>query len=275
MYIGIDRDPSAQPRFEAFAAEAAAAGVSTRFVADTYADGLVQLREEGLSADVVILDVGVSSMQLDEPERGFAYSYDAPLDMRMDPSSGASAAELLEHAPEDELIRIMREYGEERYARRIASAIVRRREAGPPLLRTGDLVELILRAIPGVARNAPGGHPARRVFQGVRIAVNDELGQLDRGLDAAFALLPPGGRLLVISFHSLEDRMVKRRFESWLGRCVCPPGLPICRCGAQAEGELLHRKVVRASAAEMAKNPRAASARLRGVRRLPSAEAPA
>jgi 16S rRNA (cytosine1402-N4)-methyltransferase len=264
-YVGIDRDPAAVDRFATFAAEVAP--LDARFVAATFPEGLRQLADEGLSVAAVMLDVGVSSMQLDEPARGFSYAHDAPLDMRMDPSAGASAADLLATLDERELERILREYGEERYARRIVRAIVERR-ADRPLATTGELVDLVLDAIPVAARHAPGGHPARRTFQALRIAVNDELAMLDAGLNAALDLLAPGGRLLVLSFHSLEDRMVKRRFETWAGRCSCPPGLPVCACGAVVRAEPVVRGVVRPGDEEVAVNPRAASTRLRVVRKV-------
>jgi 16S rRNA (cytosine1402-N4)-methyltransferase len=265
LYVAVDRDTSAQARFDAFAAEVTP--VATRFVRAPFPEAFAQLAEEGLSAAAVILDVGVSSMQLDEQARGFSYANDAPLDMRMDQSAGATAADLLVELDERELERILRVFGEERHARRIARAIVRRRES-QPFTRTGDLVDTILGSLPAAVRHAPGGHPARRVFQALRIAVNDELGMLERGLDAALELLAPGGRLVVMSFHSLEDRIVKRRIEAWAGRCTCPPGLPLCRCGAVTRAEAITRGVQRPTEAEVARNPRAASTRLRAARRV-------
>ncbi len=265
LYVGVDRDPSAEARFAAFTAEVAP--VPTRFVRATFPDAFAELAAEGLSADAVILDIGVSSMQLDQVERGFSYAHDAPLDMRMDQSAGTSAADLVADLDDRELERILREFGEERYARRIAGGIVRRR-ATQPITRTGELVDVVLGSIPTAARHAPGGHPARRTFQALRIAVNDELGMLDRGLDAALELLVPDGRLVVMSFHSLEDRMVKRRIEAWHGRCTCPPGLPICACGAMTHAETITRGLVRPSEDEVARNPRAASTRLRAARRI-------
>jgi 16S rRNA (cytosine1402-N4)-methyltransferase len=264
-YVAVDRDPPAQARFEAFAAEVSP--VPTRFVRATFPDAFAQLASEGLSADAVILDVGVSSMQLDERARGFSYAHDAPLDMRMDQSAGTTAADLVAELDERELERIVRDYGEERYARRIASGIVRRRAEGA-ITRTGELVDVVLASIPAAARHAPGGHPARRVFQALRIAVNDELGMLERGLDAALELLAPDGRLVVMTFHSLEDRIVKRRIEAWGGRCTCPPGLPVCVCGAVTRAEPLTRGAMRPSETEVERNPRAASTRLRAARRV-------
>ena len=264
-YIGVDRDPSAQARFARFADEHPQ--LLTRFERMPFPDAFMRLRGDRVSADVVILDVGVSSMQLDQTDRGFAYSRDAPLDMRMDSSSGMTAADLLASASASELERILREYGEERFARRIAALIVERR-ATRPFTRTEELVDAINVAIPAKVRHAPGGHPARRTFQALRIAVNDELGMLDRGLDAALDLLAPGGVLEAIAFHSLEDRIVKRRFEAWATDCVCPPGLPICVCDAVAEVTVLTRRPVIADAAEIADNSRSASAKLRAARKI-------
>jgi 16S rRNA (cytosine1402-N4)-methyltransferase len=267
LYVAIDRDPDAPARFEAFAREVAP--LPARFVPGTFPDAMRALAGEGVSASAVILDVGVSSMQLDQPERGFSYAHDAPLDMRMDPTGGTSAAELLARVDERELERILRDYGEERYARRIARAIVERRDTGgEPFQRTAQLVDTVLGAIPVAARHAPGGHPARRTFQALRIAVNDELAMLDEGLDAALDLLEPGGRLLVLAFHSLEDRIVKRRFEDWAGRCTCPPGLPICACGAVTRAEPLVRGALRPTDDEVRSNPRSAPTKLRAVRRV-------
>jgi 16S rRNA (cytosine1402-N4)-methyltransferase len=265
LYVGIDRDPAAVDRFSRFAAEVAP--VPTRFVSAPFPEAMRALAGEGMSAAAVMLDVGVSSMQLDQPERGFSYAHDAPLDMRMDPSAGASAADLVAELDAPDIERILREFGEERHARRIARGIVRRRESGP-ITRTGELVDVVLGSIPVAARHAPGGHPARRTFQALRIAVNDELAMLDEGLDAALELLAPGGRLVVLSFHSLEDRIVKRRIEAWAGRCTCPPGLPVCGCGAVRRAEPLTRKALRPTPEEVAANPRAASTRLRAARRV-------
>lgn len=264
-YVGIDRDPSAATRFAAFADEVAP--LEARFLRATFPEGLRALASEGVSADAVILDVGVSSMQLDQAERGFSYAHDAPLDMRMDPTSGTPAADLVAQLDARELERILREYGEERYARRIAAAIVARR-GDAPITRTGELVDVVLGAIPAAARHAPGGHPARRAFQALRIAVNDELGMLDDGLDAALELLADGGRLLVLSFHSLEDRIVKRRIEAWRGRCTCPPGLPVCACGAVTVAEPITKGALRPGEVEVARNRRAAATRLRAAQRV-------
>jgi 16S rRNA (cytosine1402-N4)-methyltransferase len=213
--------------------------------------------------DAVLLDLGVSSMQIDRPERGFSYATDAPLDMRMDPSGELSARDVVNGWDERELAAIFRRYGEERYAARIARAIVERRRTAP-YARTGELVDTIKSAIPTPARFGEG-HPAKRVFQALRIAVNDELGALERALPAALAMLRPGGRLAVISFHSLEDRAVKRFFQEQSKGCVCPPDFPVCVCGREPALRVLTRKLVRPTARELEANPRAASARLRAA----------
>ncbi len=256
--IAIDRDPSVRPYFERFRRTA---GVTARFLRGDFAIILTQLAENGVRADAILLDLGVSSMQLDRPERGFSYATDAPLDMRMDPSADLSARELVNEADERELARIFRQFGEERYARPIARAIVRRRRR-QPFERTGDLVDTIKAAIPAPARFGDG-HPAKRVFQALRIAVNDELAALDDALPAALEMLRPGGRIAVISFHSLEDRIVKHAFRDWARGCTCPPDFPVCVCGHEPELRVLTPKPIRPSAREAALNPRAASARLR------------
>jgi 16S rRNA (cytosine1402-N4)-methyltransferase len=257
-YIAIDRDPTVRPFFERFKKRT---NVQGRFLRGDFAVILQQLGENGVRADVILLDLGVSSMQLDRPERGFSYAVDAPLDMRMDPSAPVSARELVNDSAERELAEIFRVYGEERYARQIARAIVKRR-AKQPFERTGDLVETIKAAIPAPARFGEG-HPARRVFQALRIAVNDELASLEEALPAAFEMLRPGGRLAVISFHSLEDRIVKRFLREKERGCVCPPDFPICTCGRSPQMRAIPRRAVRPSAREIGENPRAKSARLR------------
>ena len=258
--IAIDRDPAVKPYFERLRRRA---GIQTRFLRGDFAVVLSQLAENGVRADAVLLDLGVSSMQIDQPERGFSYATDAPLDMRMDPSAESSARELVNGLPERELARIFKTYGEERYARQIAKAIVRRRRE-QPFERTGDLVETIKAAIPAPARFGDG-HPAKRVFQALRIAVNDELGALEEALPAALELLRPGGRLAVISFHSLEDRIVKQFLREQEGGCTCPPDFPVCVCGNEPVLRAIQRKPIRPSAQETAANPRAGSARLRAA----------
>jgi 16S rRNA (cytosine1402-N4)-methyltransferase len=262
--IGIDRDPAAEERFAELAAEVPC---ETRFLRAAFADGLAQLRDEGVRADIVTMDLGISSLQVDTRERGFSYSYDAPLDMRMDPDSDLTAADLVNTWDERRLARALREYGEERYANRIARAIVRRR-AEEPFATTQQLVDAVVSAIPAPAAFA-GGHPAKRTFQGIRIAVNDELSQLERALPLAWDVLAPGGRLGVISFHSLEDRRVKRFLADRARGCVCPPELPVCVCGREPEADLLNRGAVMPTPGEVASNPRSKSARLRAARRRP------
>jgi 16S rRNA (cytosine1402-N4)-methyltransferase len=256
--IAIDRDPGARAYFDRLAKRA---GVQTRFLRGDFAVVLDQLAHNGVEADAILLDLGVSSMQIDRPERGFSYTADAPLDMRMDPSAEVTAAGIVNEAAERDLATIFRRYGEERYARQIARAIVRRRKERP-YERTSELVETIKAAIPAPARFGDG-HPAKRVFQALRIAVNDELGALETALPAAFLMLRPGGRLAVISFHSLEDRIVKRFLRDRERGCECPPDFPICVCGKQPELRSPVRKAIRPGAQETAANPRASSARLR------------
>jgi 16S rRNA (cytosine1402-N4)-methyltransferase len=256
--IAIDRDPTVRPYFERFRRTA---GASSRFLRGDYSIVLTQLAENGVRADAILFDLGVSSMQLDRPERGFSYASDAPLDMRMDPGAEVSARELVNEASERELTKIFRSFGEERYARQIARAIARRRRSRP-FERTGELVETIKSAIPAPARFGDG-HPARRVFQALRIAVNEELEELEDALPAAVDMLRPDGRLAVISFHSLEDRIVKRFFRAQERGCICPPDLPVCACGREPVLRVLTRRLVRPSGGELGLNPRAASARLR------------
>jgi 16S rRNA (cytosine1402-N4)-methyltransferase len=252
-FIAIDRDPTVRPYFDRFNRQS---GLQARFLRGQASTVLRQLAENDVRADAILLDLGVSSMQLDRPERGFSYAVDAPLDMRMDPREEVSARELVNEASERDLTQIFKRYGEERYARQIARAIGRERRRRP-IERTGELVEIIRSAIPAPARFGDG-HPAKRVFQALRIAVNDELGELEAALPAAFDMLRPGGRLAVISFHSLEDRLVKRFMREKERGCVCPPDFPVCVCGHEPELRALGRKAVRPSSRETAANPRAA-----------------
>jgi 16S rRNA (cytosine1402-N4)-methyltransferase len=258
--IAIDRDPSARAYFDRFRKQT---GIQGRFLRGDFSIVLEQLADNGGRADAILFDLGVSSMQIDRPERGFSYAADAPLDMRMDPSADYSARELVNETSERELTHIFRQYGEERYAKQIARAIARRRRE-QPFERTGELVETIKNAIPAPARFGDG-HPAKRVFQALRIAVNDELTALEDALPAAVDLLKPGGRLAVISFHSLEDRIVKRFLRDQEHGCTCPPDFPICVCGQEPVLRAAPRRAIRPSARETASNPRAASARLRAA----------
>jgi 16S rRNA (cytosine1402-N4)-methyltransferase len=261
--IGVDRDPLAEERFAALAAEVQC---ETRFIRADFVTALHELRQERLTADLVYLDLGMSSMQVDTWERGFSYAYDAPLDMRMDPSQTLTAAEVVNTWDERRLARLLREYGEERYASQIARAIGRTRRRHE-FASTQQLVDAIKTAVPIPAQFA-GGHPAKRTFQALRIAVNDELAQLEEALPMGWDLLGTGGRLAAISFHSLEDRLVKRFLAARARGCVCPPELPICVCGRQPEAELLTRRAVAPTPGEVAANPRSKSAHLRAARKL-------
>jgi 16S rRNA (cytosine1402-N4)-methyltransferase len=255
--ICIDRDPAAEARFDEFAAEAPC---STRFLAADFAAGLRTLRGEGIRSDMAYMDLGMSSMQVDAWQRGFSYSYDAPLDMRMDTRQQLSAADIVNEWPESRLAQVLRRFGEERYAGGIAREIVRRR----PLTTTSELVDAAKAGMPASARFG-GGHPAKRTFQAIRIAVNGELDSLDDALPTAWAMLSGGGRLAAISFHSLEDRRVKRFLSERARGCVCPPELPVCVCGREPEAELLTRRAVAPGAEEVAANPRSKSAHLRAA----------
>ncbi len=266
--LGLDRDPEA---LAAARARLYRFGGRVRLLERRFSELpeiLDELGEEPPAA--VVADLGCSSLQLDSPARGFSFRHDGPLDMRMQPA-GPTAADLVNGASEEELMRILWSYGEERRARAIARAIVaaRRRE---PIRTTRRLAEIVVEVL-GPGRRGRV-HPATRTFQALRIAVNDELGELERFLEPAVRVLRPGGRLAVISFHSLEDRIVKRTFAALAGRCTCPPGLPECRCGARRLVRPLTTRPVRPTEAEVAANPRARSARLRAVERLAGEEAP-
>jgi 16S rRNA (cytosine1402-N4)-methyltransferase len=261
--IAIARDPIAAERFAELAPELSC---TSRFIRASFVDGLAQLREEGVRADIVLMDLGMSSMQIDTWQRGFSYAYDAPLDMRMDPDIPQTAFDLVNGSESRQLETIFRDLGEERYARQIARAIVRER-ARNEITSTIALVDIISSAIPAPARFA-AGHPAKRVFQALRIAVNDELGQLDAALPLAWDRLNVGGRLGAISFHSLEDRRVKRFLVARAQGCICPPDLPVCGCGREPEAELVSRRAIAPTPGEVAANPRARSARLRVASKL-------
>ena len=258
--VGLDRDPRALAR----AGERLRVfGERVRLVEETF-DHLPSVMEDlDLEPPAAVLaDLGCSSLQLDDAERGFSFSADGPLDMRMG-SEGETAAELLGRVEWEELVTILRDFGEERRARAIARAIVKGREQSP-LRTTGELSRLVQKVVGTRERRI---HPATRTFQALRIAVNDELGQLERFLEPAARALRPGGRIAVISFHSLEDRIVKHTFRRLAGRCTCPPGLPVCRCDPQRVVTVVTRSAVRPDEDEVARNPRARSARLRVAER--------
>lgn len=249
--VGIDRDPAA-------ASEAAGLGVA--LLPGDLGDIVELLAAAGVDSVIgVLFDFGISSRQVDDASRGFSYRREGPLDMRMDPRRGTTAAELVNTLPEAELVRLLRRFGEEPHASRIAAGIV----AGRPFTTTTELAEAVASAVPAAARRH--GHPARRTFQALRIAVNDELESVRRGLDGAISLLEPGGRCVAISYHSLEDRIVKRRFAAGSRGCTCPPDLPVCGCGAVTELRVLTRHPLRPADEEVAANPRARSARLRAA----------
>ena len=261
---GIDRDP-------------AAIGAASRRLANypgfhpirgNFHEVKQLLAEAGApKLDGALLDLGVSSHQLDTPERGFSYHEDAPLDMRMDPDSGIPAAEWLQSVSQQELTKILLDYGEERWAARIAQFVAERRR-NAPIATTGDLVRIIDDAIPKAVRRKDEGHPARRTFQAIRIAVNDELAPLHQALIDFVDCLKPGGRLCVITFHSLEDRLTKLAFRTMQNPCVCPPKAPICTCGKKPVGKVLAGGTVQPTQEEVARNARARSAKLRVVEKL-------
>jgi 16S rRNA (cytosine1402-N4)-methyltransferase len=262
--LGIDRDSTA-----IIEAEKRLSRYGSLFQAET--GRFSQIREIAAKAgfkqaDIILADLGVSSIQFDIPERGFSFRFDAPLDMRMDQSKGITAAEILAEYSEQEIADIIFRYGEERYSRRIARQIVKRREEGKPVTTTKDLAELVERALP--RRYGTSIHPATRTFQALRIAVNDETNELERFLEAAVEMLKPGGRIAVISFHSLEDRIVKQKFARMSGKCECPPRYPVCQCGASKILKLLTRKPVTASEDEISRNPRSRSAKLRAAQKI-------
>jgi 16S rRNA (cytosine1402-N4)-methyltransferase len=264
MLIGIDRDPAAAERFARFAAEAPC---RTRFVSSDFSAGLLALQGEGVRPDMVYMDLGMSSMQVDAWERGFSYSYDAPLDMRMDTRQRFTAADLVNEWPEARIAQVLRRFGEERFAGGIAREIVRRR----PLSTTSELVSAVKAGMPTSARFG-GGHPAKRSFQAIRIAVNGEIEALNEALPRAWESLKVGGRFAALSFHSLEDRPVKQFLAEKARGCVCPPELPVCVCGHDPEAELLTRRAIAPGPEEIAENPRSRSAHLRAALKIAEAE---
>lgn len=261
--IGLDRDPAALLEAGRVLAPFGERVSLHHATFDQAEDILRQLGIEAL--DGILFDLGVSSHQLDTPERGFSFRQDAPLDMRMNSGVGMTAADVVNYADEAELVRIFFEYGEERYSRRIVRKLLQRRSE-KAITRTGELAQLVRDAVPGGQRPTRI-HPATRVFQALRIHVNDELGQVQRGVDAGIYLLRPGGRFVVISFHSLEDRIVKRLFREKAQGCICPPRLPVCQCDQTPEVKILTRKGVKAGAAEIEGNIRSRSAILRAIER--------
>lgn len=263
--IGLDRDDEA---LAAATARLQPFGERFRPLKANFADIAQVLAAENIAqVDGVLLDIGVSSYQLDEPARGFSYMQDGPLDMRMDRHGGQTAAELLAEIDETDLADIIYRYGEEKFSRRIARRLVEAR-ARQPITGTAQLAELVAAAIPAAKRRQEKQHPAKRTFQALRIAVNDELGALEKGLAGAFAVLKSGGRLSVITFHSLEDRIVKNYFASLAKGCECPPEFPVCVCGKKPQGRVLWRKPQTADEAELADNPRARSAKLRTIEKI-------
>ena len=270
MLIGIDRDPAA---LRSASDRLSDAPCRVRLVRGNFADLrdiLAQLEQEHgsrISPNGFLFDFGVSSPQLDEAERGFTYREDAPLDMRMDPNLAVTAADIVNTAGARELARIIRDYGEERWASRIARFIVDRRSKAGPITTTGQLVSVILAAVPAAARRE-GPHPARRTFQALRIAVNDELTAVRRGLEAAVQLAAPGGRIVALSYHSLEDRIVKEVFRQGMNPCTCDPSAPACVCGRRPTLVRGSLRATTPTAEEVEANPRARSAKLRAAIRV-------
>lgn len=261
LYV-IDRDQTALQFAQEFAEQTA---FKVTVVRNAFAEGLSSLLQAGVKADAVYFDLGMSSMQIDTPSRGFSYMHDAPLDMRMGEGAKRTALELIQDSSQDELAKILFTYGEERFGNRIAAAIKQASDESK-LSSTLQLSELVKSAYP-VAERHKGSHPAKKTFQALRIAVNDELQQIQSGLETAWKMLVPGGVLLAISFHSLEDRLVKQYFSQQATGCICPPEIPVCMCGLKPAGQLMTRKAIKPSAAEISINPRSKSARLRGLRK--------
>ena len=258
--FAFDRDPDAVK-----VATERLKGYNATVIHSNYSEMDVKLQEQGIiGVDGVLLDLGVSSWQLDNGERGFSYHVDAPLDMRMS-QSGLTAAELVNTASLEELTNILRDYGEEKFAYKIALNIVKQREKSP-IKTTLELSDIISNSVPAAVKR--DGHPARKSFQAIRIAVNREFDDETKGINAAFEMLKPGGRLLVITFHSLEDRLVKQAFAEFCKGCVCPPDIPICVCGKTPRGKLVTRKPIIPTEQEIKENPRSRSAKLRVIEKL-------
>jgi 16S rRNA (cytosine1402-N4)-methyltransferase len=265
--LGIDRDPAAVEAARVALAQSGAGALPDRAVVlvnGRFSElGSISASEGFPAADLILFDFGLSSDQIEKPDRGFSFQSEGPLDMRMDPAASLTAAKIVNESDASEIERILREYGEERWARRVAQFIVARR----PLRTTRDLAQAVEAAVPRAAwpRDI---NVSTRTFQGLRIAVNDELGEIEAGLRAALTTLKPGGRMATISFHSLEDRLVKSFFNVESKDCICPPQQPVCTCGHRATLRIITRRPVRPSEAEVAVNPRARSARLRVAEKI-------
>ena len=260
--LSIDRDPdalaAAEKRLKNYPQSKIVRGNFAQMAELAAAHGIDQV-------DGILLDIGVSSYQLDAPERGFSYHHDAPLDMRMS-REGLSAADLVNTLSQKEIAQIIFKYGEDKSANRIAAGIVQAREQGP-VVTTGQLAEIIKNSVPAAVRREQG-HPARKTFQALRIAVNGELDALEQGLEKGFELLKPGGRFAVITFHSLEDRIVKQTMADWCRGCICPKDFPVCVCGRKPRAKLVYKKGLAPTEKEIAENPRARSSRLRVAEKL-------
>ena len=263
--ISLDRDDRAIERCRERLAPYGAASTVIKTNYSELAQVLDALEIEAING--ILWDLGVSSVQLDEAERGFSYSCDAPLDMRMDRSGGRTAADIVNTYSEDELRRVIRDWGEEAFASRIAAAIVEKRSVSP-IETTSQLADIVASAIPAAARRKEKQHPAKRTFQAIRIEVNDELTIIEPSLEAAISRLAPGGRAAVITFHSLEDRIVKNTFKRLENPCTCPPDFPVCVCGKKPVVKLITRKPILPSQEELEDNPRARSAKLRVCEKL-------
>ena len=264
ILIGIDRDIEA---INASRENLKDAQCDIRIVKGNFADIKEILLEQGIDKiDGALLDIGVSSHQLDDPQRGFSYMGDAPLDMRMDRDDSNGAYDIVNEYEPEELERILKVYGEERYSKRIARAICKKRQE-KPIETTGELVDIIKGAIPAPARRELQ-HPAKRSFQAIRIEVNDELGSLERAVRDYVDVLAPGGRLEIITFHSLEDRIVKEYFNKWENPCTCPKSFPVCVCGLEPTLKKINNKPIVATRGELDENPRARSAKLRVCEKL-------
>ncbi|MCW3791291.1 MULTISPECIES: 16S rRNA (cytosine(1402)-N(4))-methyltransferase RsmH [Paenibacillus] len=268
--IALDQDDwaldNAREKLAAYGERVTLVKTNFRDLEQVLKDLDVPMKDGVPQVDGILYDLGVSSPQFDEGERGFSYNHDAPLDMRMDQDAMLTAKEIVNEWPEEEIARILYRYGEEKFSRRIARVIVGKR-AQSTIETTGELVELIKEGIPAAARRT-GGHPAKRSFQALRIAVNDELGAFEEGLHQAVRCLAPGGRVSVITFHSLEDRICKQILSSYLEKCTCPPDFPLCVCGGKGSLRLINRKPLIPTETELAENSRARSAKLRVAEKL-------